>query len=303
MTVQDQTLRSRLTAILQALFVVFLWATSWVFIKIGLRDIPPLTFAGLRYSLAFMCLLPIYLINPASAEVSQITGRRWVQLLVLGLFYYAATQGASFVALDYLPAVTVNLLWNFSSVTIALLGIVWLSEKPSGLQWFGILLALLGAVIYFYPAEIPQRQVTGLIVAIFGVAANAVSSILGRELNRSKELHPLTVTVISMGVGSIILLGAGVALEGIPILDWRDWLLIAWLAVVNTAFAFTLWNQTLRTLSAVESSVINSTMLIWIPIFAVLFLGESITFREIIGMIIAGLGTLAVQLRRFSAKP
>ena len=34
---------------LVALFVVFLWATSWVLIKFGLEAIPPLTFAGLRY--------------------------------------------------------------------------------------------------------------------------------------------------------------------------------------------------------------------------------------------------------------
>ena len=35
-------------AVLQALFVTFLWSTSWVFIKFGLVDIPALTFAGLR---------------------------------------------------------------------------------------------------------------------------------------------------------------------------------------------------------------------------------------------------------------
>jgi drug/metabolite transporter (DMT)-like permease len=35
-------------AVLQALFVVFLWATSWILIKIGIKDIPPIIFAGLR---------------------------------------------------------------------------------------------------------------------------------------------------------------------------------------------------------------------------------------------------------------
>ena len=39
-------------AVLQALLVTFLWSTSWVLIKFGLTGIPPLTFAGLRYSLA-----------------------------------------------------------------------------------------------------------------------------------------------------------------------------------------------------------------------------------------------------------
>jgi hypothetical protein len=50
-----------------------------------------------------------------------------------------------------------------------------------------------------------------------------------------------------------------------------------------------------------ESSIINGTMLIWIPIFAVMFLGERITGKEIIGLLAAGAGTLIVQLRRLPA--
>jgi drug/metabolite transporter (DMT)-like permease len=56
-------------------------------------------------------------------------------------------------------------------------------------------------------------------------------------------------------------------------------------------------NHTLRTLTAMESSMINGTMLIWIPIFAVVFLGESITVNEIIGLVLTGIGTLIVQMR------
>ena len=44
-------------AVLQALLVTFLWSTSWVLIKIGLADIPALTFAGLRYVLALLVLI------------------------------------------------------------------------------------------------------------------------------------------------------------------------------------------------------------------------------------------------------
>ena len=288
----------RIKAIIQALFVVFLWATSWVFIKIGLKDIPPLTFAGLRYVIAFICILIVLLFNDAKKEISSLPKQKWGKFILLGILYYAATQGASFVALNYLPAVTVNLIWNFSSVSVALLGIIWLSEKPTSLQWGGIILALIGAVIFFIPVNIPQSQIIGVVVSLFGVGVNAASSILGRDINRSKEYHPLTVTVVSMGAGSILLLAVGLLLEGIPSIDIKGWGIILWLAIVNTAFAFTLWNQTLRTLTAVESSIINSTMLIWIPIFAVVFLGEIITPKEIIGLVIVGIGTLVVQLRR-----
>ncbi len=292
-------MNKRLIAILQALFVVFLWATSWVLIKFGLAEIPPLTFAGLRYFLAFLCLLGVLLFRGAKHQVKSLSKGAWSQLILLGFLFYAGTQGASFVALAHLPAVTVNLLWSFSSVIVALLGIAWLSEKPTGFQWSGILLALLGAMMYFYPVAIPKAQWIGYFVALIGIMANAVSSIMGRDINRSAEYHPLVVTVVSMGAGSILLLGTGLFVEGLPAIGLRSWTIIIWLAIVNTAFAFTLWNHTLRTLTAMESSIINGTMLIWIPIFAVLFLGESITSKELLGLVAAGIGTLIVQLRRF----
>ena len=90
---------SRARAVAEALFVVFLWATSWVLIKSGLEEIPPLTFAGLRYALAFTCLLPILLASRRGAAAYRIGRRTWVRLAALGVLLYAVTQGASFVAL------------------------------------------------------------------------------------------------------------------------------------------------------------------------------------------------------------
>lgn len=288
----------RLRAAIQALFVTFLWATSWVLIKIGLEEIPALTFAGLRYFLAFLCLAPIVLRSGQLRILRALPRRSWVHLILLGLLLYTVTQGAQFVALFYLPAVTVNLLLSFSAVSVALLGLVLLDERPTRLQWAGVGLATLGAIVYFHPASFPASEVIGVVVAVLGVLTNAGASVLGRHVNRDARFHPLIVTFVSMGVGSVVLLTSGIALQSLPSLSLQSWLIIIWLAVVNTAFAFTLWNHTLRVLTATESSIINGTMLIWIPILAVLFLGEQIAGKELMGLALAGLGTLLVQLRR-----
>ncbi len=291
-------MKSHRIAVLQALFVVFLWATSWVFVKIGLKDIPPLTFAGLRYFTAFLILVTVLFFSEAKHEVKQLSKRTWQRLILLGILLYAATQGAVFVALAYLPAVTTNLLMSFSAIGVATLSIFWLAEKPTWMQWGGILLAIAGAMIYFLPVAIPQNQMIGVIAGLIGVTANVISSVLGREINRAEAHHPLVVTVISMGAGSILLLVAGLGIESPPVMSLQGWGIILWLALANTAFAFTLWNHTLRTLTATESSVIGGTMMIWIPILAVLFIGENITGKEIIGLVVTGTGTLIVQLRK-----
>lgn len=288
---------SRIKAVAIALFVVFLWATSWVLIKMGLKDIPALTFAGLRYVLAFMCLVPFAVLVQRRTSPDRITKQMWGQLFILGLLLYAITQGAVFLALAYLPAVTTNLLWGFSSVIVALFGIIWLSEYPTRFQWVGIALATTGGLIYFYPLVLPQGYQVGILVSVVGVVANAGAVIIGRNINRSRELHPLVVTAVSMGIGAVVLLAVGIATQGLPSINLTGWVIIAWLAVVNTAVAFTLWNYTLQTLSATESSIINGTMLIWIPILAVVLLDEQVTGKELLGLVAAGIGTLIVQLK------
>jgi drug/metabolite transporter (DMT)-like permease len=285
-------------AVFQALFVTFLWSTSWVLVKIGLNDIPALTFAGLRYTIAFLALLPFGLYTKKLRELKTINANTWFQLIALGLLFYSITQGAQFLSLFYLPAATTSLLLSFTSVIVAFLGIFLLKEMPIKLQWVGTILFLIGVLAFLYPASLPKNQVIGFIVAGVGVLANALSSILGRDVNRSGKLSPVAVTITSMGIGGFLLLAGGIIVEGMPHLSINSWGIILWLAIVNSALAFTLWNITLRTLSAMESSVINNTMLFQIAILAWIFLDERLSGRQVFGILMAIIGTILVQMRR-----
>ena len=60
---------SHAVPILQALLVTFLWSSSFVIIKIGLEEIPPLVFAGARYFIAFLVLLPFLFKPETAAEI------------------------------------------------------------------------------------------------------------------------------------------------------------------------------------------------------------------------------------------
>ncbi len=284
-------------AILQALLVTFLWSTSFIIIKWGLIEIPPITFAGLRYSLAFICFIPLVLRKKYFTEIKNLTNKQWLQLVLLGIIFYTFTQGTQFLGLSLLPSVTVSLMLNFTPLLVAILGIFMINEKPSVSQWFGGMLFIIGIFTYFSPLSSIQGQLTGLIVMTVGVIANALAAILGRNINRSKSISPLVITFISMGIGAILLLLIGISQSGIPHISYKNWLFIIWLAVINTALAFTLWNHTLRSLSAMESSIINGTMLIQIAVLAWIFLGESITLMNGIGMLIAAVGAIMVQLK------
>ena len=287
----------RLAAILQAVLVTFLWSTSWVLIKMGLQDgMPALTFAGLRYSLAFLFLLPFALVNQRErASLRRIHKTEWKSLLALGLVYYAITQGAQFLSLVYLPAASASLLLNLTPAVVAGLSVFFLHERASTRQWLGIGLAMLGVLLYFLPASLPDAHLIGIGITILGLLANSFSALMGRSANLRTHLSPILVTIISMGFGAVLLLVTGLLTQGLGELSLREWGILLWLALVNTAFAFSLWNHTLRTLTAVESSVINGLMLPQIAILALLFLGESLNWREIWGLLLVVLGTLIVQ--------
>ena len=289
-----------LVAPLQALLVTFLWSTSFIIIKWGLAEIPPLTFAGLRYILAFFCFTPFVLRKKYLNEIKHLTKAQWQKLILLGLVFYAFTQGAQFVGLSLLPVVTVSLMLNFTPLVVAIMGIFLLQEKPTLRQWIGAFLFIIGIIVYFVPISFSGNRGLGLAVMTVGVLANSGSAILGRDINRTRDISPIVVTLLSMGIGSTLLLAVGVTTQGLPAISMKSWLLVMSLAVINTAFAFTVWNVTLRTLTAMESSIINGTMLFQIAILAWFLIDEKITVQKGMGMVLAAIGAVLVQLRRNS---
>lgn len=297
---QTSTTKSRIKAIFLALLVTLLWSTSWVLIKLGVKDdLPAITAAGLRYAIAFLCLLPFVLLDPKQrVKLRAISRRTWLSLAILGLVYYFLTQGTQYLGLVYLPAATLGLLLNLTPIFVAIISSLARMEPPTAIQWGGIGLAAIGALIYFLPVKLPAAQIIGLIIGLVCVLANSWSAILGRNVNRDSGLSPLMVTTISMGIGGLMLLAVGGMTQGFGNIDLKQWMIITWMAVINTAIAFTLWNRTLKSLTAIESSVINGTMMPQIAILAWLFLQEPLSARQIIGIVIVGIGSLVTQIRR-----
>lgn len=252
-----------------------------------------MTFAGLRYTLAFALLLPLLFLPRYKAELRSLTPRECGVLALLGLVYYTLTQGAGFVGLNYLPANTLSLMLTLSGISIALAGRIILEEHLSGLQWGGVFVSIAGALLYF--GNISGLSSFGLLVGVFALLANTGGAVLGRAINRTASISPLLVTVVSMGVGSVLLLAVGLASEPFPSLSAEDVVLIVWLAAANTALAFTLWNLTLRALTAVQSGMINNTMLIQITVLAWIFLDERLSWLQIAGLLIAAIGAALVQ--------
>ncbi len=294
-------MNSRKFALILALIVTFLWSSSWILIKFGLSDIPPLAFAGLRYAIAFIGLLVVGALTGRLKRLQQLDQSDWIPLALYGLVFITLTQGAQFLALSMLPAVSVSLVLSFTPLLVALLGWRLLNERPTHRQFLGIGIFLGGIALYFYPYTGLSQSVPGLLVAGFGLVVNAFSALLGRKLNQRHTLDAYSVTLISMGFGSVTLLLISLPISGFPSLSLINWGALLWLGLINSALAFTLWNLALRSLSALESNLINNTMLIQVAILAYLFLGETLSPLQLLGIALVASGILLAQLKKRTA--
>jgi drug/metabolite transporter (DMT)-like permease len=289
---------SRIKAILLAILVTIIWSTSWVLIKIGLADIPAMTFAGLRYMLASLLFFPLLLKKDIRDQIKRLSGRNWVVMVALGVVLYTIGQGGQYLGLAYLPSVTVSLILNLSALFVALVSSITIKEKLNWLQWIGVLLNLAGVVIYFNPASNHlQGNWLGWLFAVLCLLGNSVGSIIGREVNRKASIHPIVITGISMTIGSVLMLATGILWQGMPALSSQSIWIIVILAVINTAVCFTIWNYTQQTLLATETTILNNTMLVYVSILAWIFLGEKQSPLGIVGLILALAGAMLVQIQ------
>ena len=291
--------RDHTVALWTAFAVTVLWSSSWVLIRFVLdgEDLEPRTFAGLRYGLAAAVVAgAVAARSDRRAEVSSLGRRSIGRLAILGVVFYAVTQGAQFVAIDSQPAATTSFVLSLTPLVVALASARSLGETPGPSQIVGGVLVVAGALLFF--AGDLGATTVGMIAALVGLAANVTGGLLGRQVNRRHTTSPLVVTAVSMSIGAGLLLATGLLIEGVPDLTARTVVIIAWLAVVNTALAFTMWNAALRHLSAVESAGINNTMLIQIAVLAWVFLGEFPGPVGLVGIVVVSAGVFLTQAQR-----
>jgi drug/metabolite transporter (DMT)-like permease len=286
---------SRLLAIVESLVVTAIWASSFVFVKFGLNYMGPLTVAGLRYFLAFLVLLPFMTRN--TTPVRPLPRRLWVHLSVIGLSAYAVGNGTLFWGLKYIPATMGSFLMSLIPLLVLLVGVAWLKEVPTHWQIVGVVISLIGSVLFFSPGLQPEES-PGVAIVLVGLVGFTLFGVLGREAARDRQIGTLFLTAVPLAIGGGFLLLIALPLEGIPVFTTTAWSIVLWLAIVNTAFAYVLYNHSLQVLTALEMNVMLNLTPLGTAFLAWLFLDESLSIAQIIGIVTVIIGVILVQQAR-----
>lgn len=282
---------SRPLALLEVLLVSMVWGSSFIFVKLALTELGPLTIGGLRYSLGFVCLLPFLRRYSFS-----LTRTQWLRMALLGFSAYTLANSALFWALRFLPAITGSFLMSLITVTVLLGGIFWLREIPNRTQIAGILIVLGGMTLFFLRGLKPGEPL-GLGIFALALLGFTLFGLLSRSEAVGRQIDTLTLTAFPLSIGGGLLLAIAIPLEGIPSASPRTWGLVLLLAAINTALGYVLYNHALQSLQAFEMNVLLNLTPIWTALLGSLLLDEILESTQWAGIFVAIVGVMLVQGR------
>jgi drug/metabolite transporter (DMT)-like permease len=281
-----------------AVVVTVLWSSSFVLIKLGLEEVPPVYFATLRYALAFAVLAIVDLVRPKRQAVGGIGGGASTRSLIFaGIFGYTIAQGFEYVGLFFLPAVSAAFILTFNPIFVLFIGLAFLGESAGRKELVGLLVALAGAFLFFYGRIALEGEWLGVFITVVSGIGWAAYVILIRGLQRQRTVDSLRLTTLTMGVGVVGMVALSAATGEYSPLSMQNLVYVVWLATANTALAFFLWNWSLTAIPAYHLTVLQNVMLVEIALFSLAFLGEALTPVMIAGMALVLVGVVVVQLR------
>ncbi|MDP3185208.1 MAG: EamA family transporter, partial [Anaerolineales bacterium] len=281
-------------ALVEAILVNVVCASSFIFVKLALKELGPLTIGGLRYFIGFLILLPFMLRKGGRFSTSP---RIWLQLLFIGLSAYTIGNGAMFWSLKFLPATTVSFMMGMITLLILFGGILWLREIPNRVQSAGILVTLAGTAMFFSIGLKPGEPL-GMAILAIGLISFTIFGVLGRDAARGQKVDTLALTAIPLALGGGLLLLVALPLEGLPHASPVTWGMVLWLAVVNTALGYILYNHSLQVLTAFEMNVMLNLSPVLTAIMGWFLLNERLTVLQWIGMVVVIVGVALVQRPR-----
>lgn len=217
------------------------WSSTWLVIKIGLRDLPPISYAGIRFLIAILVLLAVSI-----GRVRLLPVRRsdYALLAFTGILMFAVNYGLLFWAELHVSSGLAAVL----QATIPIFGMVFahllIPAEPMRVQKLaGSLLALGGVAIIcgrlFNFGGI--MAFWGGLGIVLGAAGAAFSNVLLKA--RSLQLAPAMIAAWQMIFGTVPLLVTGFVTEGNPLgFHWSTTaiLCLLYLAIIGSALTFLL---------------------------------------------------------------
>lgn len=270
---------------LLAVFVALIWGTNFVFIEIGLNDLPPFLFASLRFAFA---ALPLVLILPCPKVP-------WRYLVAYGFFIGFGQFGLLFWVMgSHMSPGLASLVIQMQAVFTIVLALILFKETIRWPQTLALVISFVGILLIAVQGNTDATPI-GLAVILVAALSWAAGNLVVKRAGKVNIIAFLAWSSIfavpPLALMSYYYEGSSLIGSSLIATPWPTWTIVIWQTIGNTLIGYGLWNFLLQR----HAAALVAPWALLVPVFGMLasssFLGESMPWWKwtAAALIIAGL--------------
>lgn len=283
------------------LILCLIWGTTWIFIKLGLEDLPPIGFAALRFILAVLILAVIIKIQKIPLPK---TRAEWKLIALTGVLQFSINYSTVFWAEQHITSGLAAVLQAMITVFGLLLAWFFLpDERITKLKVFAVCLGVVGvAVIFIEQLRIESVMAfAGCAAIVVGAYCAAQASILVKA--SGGPIHPAALVFGQMICGLPLIIVYSLVKEGSPLdyhWTWRAIVCVLYLTILGTIAAFWLYYILLSKIESTKAMMISLVTPLIAVIVGGIVLGERLPAQTFAGglLIMGSIGLIVFRKKR-----
>ena len=292
------TIRKRGTRV-KALFalatVCFLWGTTWLASKEGVRHMPALQLAGLRQFLGGMCYVVFFLIK----GVTWPKGKEWWPIIVLSFLNFMLSNALSTWGLKYISPGLGSIIGSIFPLWLVIISLFGPKTKISSKTIFGLLLGFTGICVIFYE-HLNDFFNAEFRFGIFLSLASTWSWAFGTLYTKKHAavFNPYFGLGLQMVISGVVVYLISifttetVSFSNIP---WQSWASIGYLVIFGSVISFIAYLYALQNLPTEQASLYAYINPIVAYILGTIIYGDTLTAFIIAGVLITLYGVYLVN--------
>lgn len=275
----------------------FIWGGSFFFARVAVQHVPPMSLVLFRVALAAMAL---HLVFGRMPGFYQTLSSRWRELLVMGLINNAIPFTLIFAGQTKIGAGLASILNATTPLWAVLVAQVFTTdEKISTAKLIGCALGLAGMVLLIGPAAlgIADSPLWAKLAVVGAAVSYGFAASFGK---RFRDISPRITATGQLTASSLIMLPLALVVD-------QPWTMamppapviaaILALALISTAFAYLVFFRVLSIAGATSASLVTLLVPPAAILLGIVFLGETLTLMETMGLGLIALGLLSLDNR------
>ncbi|NOI57787.1 DMT family transporter [Vibrio coralliilyticus] len=263
------------------LLVAIFWGTSYGLTKSALAYTSVLVFISIRFSITFLCLLPVVI-----RDFRRGLNKDWKIAIPTG-FILSAIFFCEVFGVSQTSASNAAFLISMSVILTAFAELLINKKKVSNTLWGLTVCSVAGVLLLTSEESVEFSLNRGDYFILTAALLRALMVTMTKRFTEGKVITTSTLTSLQSLVVALVAIVCAVTYlptsEFVVPASWEFWLTVIYLVLFCTLFAFYVQNYAVRRTSPTRVSLLMGSEPLFGALFAMAWLQESFTTVQVIG--------------------